>query len=49
MIIRAGPGQRDPSKLRFNSIPSPGALQPGRYQVPGTIATMLICRAPEIG
>jgi hypothetical protein len=30
-------------------LASPGALQPGLFQVPGTIATTLICRAAEIG
>src|SRR5882724_13227217 len=46
--IRAVAGQRD-EKAFLISLLSPGALQPGLFQVPGTIATTLIRRAPEIG
>src|SRR5580692_10308877 len=46
-IIRAGPGHG--AKLFLISDTSPGALQPGLFQVPGTTATTLIWRAPEIG
>jgi len=31
------------------SLSSPGALQPGLFQVPGTTATTLIWRAAAIG
>src|ERR1700692_2963829 len=49
IIIRAGPGQREDANALLISLTSPGALQPGLFQVPGTTATTLICRAPEIG
>src|SRR5256885_13807851 len=48
-IIRAGPGHLDDAKAFLISPGSPGALQPGRFHVPGTTATTLIWRAPEIG
>ena len=48
-IIRAGAGQRYEANAFLISAASPGALQPGRFQVPGTTATTLIRRAPEIG
>ena len=49
IIIRAGAGQRRGENAFLISIASPGALQPGLFQVPGTIATTLIWRPPEIG
>src|ERR1700716_2751669 len=48
IIIRAGPGHRDEPNAFLISPISPGALQPGRFHVPGTTATILICCAPEI-
>src|SRR6202142_4459226 len=48
-IIRAGPGHGDEVKAFLISDTSPGALQPGLFQVPGTTTTTLIWRAPEIG
>ena len=45
IIIRAGAGQRAEAKALLISLASPGALQPGRFQVPGTTATTLIWRA----
>ena len=47
--IRAVAGHRDEANALLISLTSPGALQPGRFQVPGTTATTLIWRAPEIG
>ena len=49
IIIRAGPGHIDAANAFLISPISPGALQPGRFQVPGMMATTLIWRAPEIG
>src|SRR3978361_723594 len=49
IIIRAVPGHVDDANAALISLISPGALQPGRFQVPGTTATTLIWRAPEIG
>src|ERR1700681_1857012 len=48
-IIRAVPGHPDAANAFLISHVSPGALQPGLFQVPGTTATTLICRAPDIG
>ena len=47
--IRAVEGQREVAKAFLISLASPAAFQPGRFQVPGTIATTLIRRAAEIG
>src|SRR6201995_3666006 len=47
--MRAVLGHGDDAKKVLISATSPGELQPGRLQVPGTTATTLICRAPEIG
>ena len=47
--IRAVAGQRGEANAFLISLASPGALQPGLFQVPGTMATTLIWRAPEIG
>ena len=44
-IIRAVAGQRTRRNAFLISVASPGALQPGRFQVPGTTATTLIWRA----
>src|SRR5258708_9526821 len=49
IIIRADPGHLDGANAFLISLASPGALQPGLFQVPGTTATTLIWRAPEIG
>jgi len=49
IIIRAVPGHLDEANAFLISQVSPGALQPGLFQVPGTTATTLICRAPDIG
>src|ERR1700722_13853196 len=49
IIMRAGPGHRDDAKVFLISDTSPGALQPGLFQFPGTTATTLIWRAPAIG
>src|SRR3981189_2221937 len=49
IIIRAGPGHPDGANALLISLASPRALQPGLFQVPGTTATTLIWRAPEIG
>jgi hypothetical protein len=48
-IIRAGPGHLYEANAFLISAFSPAVLQPGRFQVPGTTATTLIWRAPEIG
>ena len=42
--IRAVAGQRREANAPLSSLASPGALQPGLFQVPGTMATTLICR-----
>src|ERR1700733_7016408 len=49
IIIRAGAGHGGDAKAFLISETSPGALQPGLFQVPGTTATTLIWRTPEIG
>ena len=49
IIIRAGPAIATDANAFLISQASPGALQPGLFQVPGTTATTLIWRAPEIG
>ena len=42
-------GHGDDAKAFLISDTSPGALQPGLFQVPSTTTTTLIWRAPEIG
>src|ERR1700716_3805975 len=49
IIIRAGPGQMVDVNAALSSRIAPGAPQPGRFQAPGSTATTLIWRAPEIG
>src|ERR1700681_2083295 len=49
IIIRAGPGHLEDANAFLISFAAPGALQPGLFHVPGTTATTLIWRAPEIG
>ena len=47
--IRVAGGHRDGPKAFLISVTSPGSLQPGRFQVPGTMATTLNLRPSEIG
>jgi len=48
-IILAADGQRGAAKASITSNGSPGVLQPGLFQVPGSTATTLIWRPPAIG